>query len=85
MRVDGEADQPLGRYVEGRSGAKVRFTCMTCGAGHDVDAAHVLWLLKALQLGDERTPVAAAARLDDHPCVRCGGRRWEARPCCEAG
>lgn len=81
MMFDGEPGEPLGEYVGRREGARVRFSCMACGSGHDVDAAHVVWLLKALALGDEQTSVADCARLDDHACVRCGGTRWEAWPC----
>lgn len=83
MMFHGERSEPLGDYVARIDGAKVRFSCLTCGSGHDVDADHVIWLLKALALGDERTSVADSARLDDHACVRCGGTRWEARPCPE--
>jgi len=77
----GEPSVALGRYAEQRPGAKVRFSCAACGSGHDLPAAHVLWLLKALELGDDQTLLADSARLDDHACVRCGGRRWEAWPC----
>lgn len=77
----GEASVTLRRYAEARGDAKVRFSCAACGGSHDVEAAEVIWLLKALELGDEGTTVAESARLDDHPCVRCGGTRWEAWPC----
>jgi hypothetical protein len=76
----GKPSEPLGRHAEAGDGAKVRFSCVACGSGHDIDAVHVIWLLKALQLGDEQTSVADCAQLDDHPCVRCGGTRWEAWP-----
>jgi hypothetical protein len=77
----GEPKVLLGHYAEGRPGAKVRFACLACGSSHDVDAAEVIWLLKALELGDERTALADSGRLDDHGCVRCGGVRWEVWPC----
>jgi hypothetical protein len=80
MMTLGERDEPLGRYIERLDGARVRFSCAACGSWHDLDAAHVLWLLKALALGDEQTSVSGCARLDDHPCVRCGGTRWENAP-----
>lgn len=81
MTGDNEADEALGRRVAAHDGARVRFSCAACGASHDVSAAHVIWLLKALDLGDEQTSVADCARLDDHACVRCGGRRWTSGPC----
>ena len=81
MMVDGEADEPLGRRAARRDGARVRFVCLTCGSRHEVPVARVVWLLKVLERGDEQTSVAGCAHLDDHPCVRCGGVRWEARPC----
>lgn len=76
----GKTSETLERHAEGGEGAMVRFTCAACGSGHDVSAVHVIWLLKALQLGDGQTSVAACAQVDDHACVRCGGTRWEAWP-----
>lgn len=81
MTLYGEPAEPLGDCVGRCEGAKVRFSCTTCGSGHDIDAAPVVWLLKARALGDEQTSVADCARLDDHACVRGGGTRWEAWPC----
>lgn len=76
----GDAAVSLRRHAETRPGSAVRFSCRACGAGHDLPTAEAIWLLKALRLGDEESPVADAARLDDHACVRCGGRRWECWP-----
>lgn len=76
----GDPSMALRRYAEGSRDAKVRFACAVCGSGHDVDARQVIWLLKALKLGDEQTPVSGGARLDDHSCVRCGGRSWQSWP-----
>jgi hypothetical protein len=76
----GEPDMPLRRYAAGKSAARVRFCCAACGSGHDVLASEVIWLLKALQQGDEQTSLADSARVMDQACVRCGGLRWEAWP-----
>ena len=83
MAVDDGIDVPLDDLAQRREGAGVRFVCMGCGSRHDVPVARVVWLLKVLERGDEQTSVAGCAHLDDHPCVRCGGVRWEARPCPE--
>ena len=76
----GDASAPLVRYAGSAPGAAVRLSCATCGSGHAVEVARVIWFLKAFGLGDELSPVAEAARLARNPCVRCGHTAWLAHP-----
>jgi hypothetical protein len=57
---------------------RVRFTCGACGLFHSAPAAEVIWMLKSLGLGDERSLIAEAAQLAVRPCVRCGATCWRA-------
>ena len=77
--VDGEARLPLARHACGAPDAKVRLICTVCGSSHEVEAALVIWLLRAFGLGDELSPVAEAAKVALNPCIRCGATAWRAQ------
>jgi hypothetical protein len=76
----GDPKLTLARFMAVEPAAAVRFSCAGCGAGYDVSAREVIWLLKAYGWGDELSTVAEAGRLARNPCVRCGGSVWDAWP-----
>jgi ribosomal protein S27AE len=75
----GDARLPLARHANSAPDAKVRLICQLCGSGHEVEAALVIWLLKAFGLGDELSPVADAAKVAFNRCIRCGATAWLAQ------